>query len=236
MLHAYCIMPAGVSPAIAGIDNAQVRAIDHAGIAMWVSEHTAAPPATIESIKTHNEVVTAAMSTATPVPLRFGQALRDDADAEKALRTSHEKWAALLEKFEGAVEFGIRVFDPARDSTVDAPSVDATGVDATDVAATDVAAPATRGRQYMAELARRIGGSDSARRDLVNAMRREVARHVIEERMEALRTAHGVASVAHLVHRANADAYREGIEAVRLLVPGLRLLSTGPWPPYSFVE
>jgi hypothetical protein len=231
MLHAYCIMPAGVSPAIAGIDNAQVRAIDHAGIAMWVSEHSAAPPATIESIKTHNEVVTAAMSTATPVPLRFGQSLHDDADAEKALRTSHEKWAALLEKFEGAVEFGIRVFDPARDRTVDAPSVDATGV-----AATDVAAPATRGRQYMAELARRIGGSDSARRDLVNAMRREVARHVIEERMEALRTAHGVASVAHLVHRANADAYREGIEAVRLLVPGLRLLSTGPWPPYSFVE
>jgi hypothetical protein len=54
------------------------------------------------------------------------------------------------------------------------------------------------------------------------------------ERFEPLRTTHGMLSVAHLVEHAAFDAYRKQVQQVRDRLPHLRILASGPWPPYTF--
>jgi hypothetical protein len=221
MLHAYCVMPSREVPkGVSGIGGAAVRAVREGGLAIWVSERETPAPADVASIKQHNDVVVAAMTLATPMPFRFGQSLRDDADVHAALQTSHEKWAAALARFADTAEFGIRVFDPEHNAGATA----------------GLAPKGSSGTQYMAALSQRIGGPDRTRRELETALDEVVGGLVKERRIEPLRTAHGVATVAYLVHRANVDAYHGAVEAVRTRMPRLRLLSTGPWPPYSFVE
>ena len=219
-LHLYCItssrapLPASDTR---GIEAATVRSIAAADIAVLVSDHGARPAASLESIRAHNAVVTAAMADdCTPVPVRFGQWLADDAAARAVLDADHARWTALLDMFVGCAEFAIRIFDPAG-----APSP-------------EDARPKT-GREYMAALAVRVAGPVARQEEAVAPLRDALGAAIRAERLEPLRTAHGVASVAYLVHRAHFDAYHTAVERVRTTMPHLRYLSTGPWPPYSFV-
>jgi hypothetical protein len=194
-----------------------VRTITDAELAVWVSEHVERTAASVEAIREHNAVVVAGMTeTVTPVPIRFGQWLSDEEAARASLRTSHEEWLTLLGRFAGAVEYGIRIFDPAREAPADGAEPK----------------PVT-GTEYMAALARKQ--SAGAGSQAVAALARAVEGVILEEKVEPLRTAHGIASVAHLVRNSRLDAYRSAVEAARAEMPRLRLLSTGPWPPYSFV-
>ncbi len=57
---------------------------------------------------------------------------------------------------------------------------------------------------------------------------------VRDERVDELRTSHGVVSVAHLVGRHDFGSYRDAVHAVREHFPAFRFLLSGPWVPYSF--
>jgi hypothetical protein len=41
--------------------------------------------------------------------------------------------------------------------------------------------------------------------------------------------------VAHLVHRQEIGIYRHRVLQLRQTLPGLDLVASGPWAPYSFV-
>jgi hypothetical protein len=222
-LHAYCITPAAgqdsaaAAPQATGIDGVPVRIVVANGLALWVTDHDNSPGADVAAVQQHNAVVVAAMTDAvTPIPLRFGQWFGSDAAARDALRTSHEKWAGLLERFAGAVEYGVRVFEPDR--------------------AAETTSAAVTGAQYMASLAQRARAESTREHEALAALRAATAGLVMDERVEPLRTAHGVVSVAHLLHASHADAYRAAVDGVGAVMTRLRLLSSGPWPPYSFIE
>jgi hypothetical protein len=54
------------------------------------------------------------------------------------------------------------------------------------------------------------------------------------ERVEESRTAHAVLTLSHLVARSDFALYRERARQIREVFPELRMLLSGPWPPYSF--
>jgi hypothetical protein len=56
------------------------------------------------------------------------------------------------------------------------------------------------------------------------------------ERIERVDGPPLLATVYHLVDRGGAAAYLARLEALRTLVPDLRLTASGPWPPYAFAE
>ena len=220
-LHLYCITAAehaSLPPGgVQGVEDAPVRSVAYGALAALVSEHGARPAASLAAIRVHNQVVAGAMDDrCTPVPIRFGQWLDDDAAVRAALRTDETRWNALLRRFAGCAEFAIRIFDPDQRVQAAQPR------------------PGT-GREYMAALAARRTGP-AARQAEATAPLRDALRDVAAaEVVEPLRTPHGVASVAYLVHRAQFDAYHTALERVRTSLPHFRYLSTGPWPPYSFV-
>lgn len=224
-LYLYCVTPAGHEPPsrLLGLDDAAVATVAHDDLALWVSSiPTGSLRAGLDAVRRHNDVVEAAVtSTITPIPLRFGQHLASPAEVRERVAREQERWRAQLALFSGALEFGVRVIDPTRRG-----------------AAQDVhTPPEPGGRAYLEQLAQRHASEREARAQaerVAEALRDAVGGMALSERVEPLRSGHGVASIAHLVPRVLFTQYRERIAEARGALKEMRLLVSGPWPPYSF--
>ena len=221
-IYAYCVVPAGHRPPqdLLGIGGARVELASVAGLSLWVSVGDR-PEAAIDAVLAHNRVVEVAVTEAvTPVPLRFGQWLEDRNRFEHAIAENAVRYRELLESFAGCLEFGLRLIDP----------------NAAEEAQEVRTSPRT-GREYMQALQEsgKLADRKQAQAEQVAARIREQLRDVVrDERIDTPRTKHAVVTMSHLVAREYFDEYRERARRLRTAFPELRLLLSGPWPPYSF--
>lgn len=224
--YLYCITPAAVVPpaGLQGVGGCAVEAIAAGDLAIWTSTlESGRAEASVEAIAAHNSVVEAAIRPdTTPIPLRFGQRLETADEVRDLIDREREAWLAQLKLFAGALEFGLRVIDPERES---AARVVHTG-------------RAVGGREYLEEVARRRSEERGAREEaerVASRVREFVGDATVRERVEPLRTRHGLATIAYLVRRVDFADYRDRVTRAREALPALRFLASGPWPPYSFV-
>lgn len=223
-LHLYCVTASGIAPPVGlcGVDGAPVLAVALDGVSVWASSAAAAPRASVAGVRAHHAVVEAAMDAATPVPLRFGQWLADEAALRAATRDRVADWAEELRTLVGTAEYGVRVLDPRLPP-----------------AARDVRpAAGVSGRAYLEALAGR--DAERARRTAAGtavaaALDDRLGTLVRRTRTEPLATAHGLVSIAHLVVRSDEAAYRAALSDAAQRFAELRLVPSGPWPPWSFV-
>lgn len=231
-VYLYCVLPAdSIDPSVAGLDGVPVRAVSEARVRAWISEVDRVPRPDLDRIRDHHGVIEHAMSAGvTPVPIRFGQVLAD-VDALRAHLAEHD-YLADLERIAGAVEFGIRVLDP------DAASRVAAGPGKRQHGAEGGTQPrAANGTAYLRALAERIHASGERRAralEAAHALDRSLERWIRERRIEASERPPG-AAVAHLVQTGAAEAYEARAKALAAEFRPLRIVVTGPWPPYSFV-
>jgi hypothetical protein len=222
-VYAYCVVPTGHMPpvGVVGLEGNAVEASPMGDVAIWVSR-LPRPAGTVEQIKAHNRVVEAAVTNeVTPIPLRFGQWLDDEAALRATMQDKTASYKEKLHEFSGCLEFGIRVLDPH-----------------TPDRARDVQQPAaTSGYEYMQALmeSSKLADERRAAADQVRQQIHDSLQHLVRaEREEDVRTPHAVITLSHLVARPHFDEYRERARQLRDVLPALRLLLSGPWPPYSF--
>jgi hypothetical protein len=222
-VYAYCAVPRRHAPPedLRGIEDARVELLELPELGLWVSKLDR-PEVTPETVQAHNRVVEVAVTEeVTPVPLRFGQWLDDAARLTESIHPRVAQYLEWLDHFAGCLEFGLRILDPT-------PRAEAQ----------DVRREATTGTEYMQSLreSSNLAERQRAEAEAVAATVRELLRDVVrDERVEPGQTTHAVVTMSHLVARENFDEYRDRARQVRALFPGLRLLLSGPWPPYSFV-
>jgi hypothetical protein len=222
-VYGYCVVPRGHRPpgTLKGVNGATVTDIAVGDIALWISQ-TDRPEVVVEAIKRHNDVVEGAVTEGvTPVPLRFGQWFVDESALTAAVTDKAVAYRRALSEFAGCLEFGLRLIDPAEPGG------------AREVRAVE----AVSGYEYMQSLresSRLAGRKRSHAEQVHDRVRSQVQDIVRAERAEEPRTLHAVVTVSHLVARADFDEYRERVRALRAVFPELRLLLSGPWPPYSF--
>jgi len=226
--YLYCVLPAEApDPAVNGIDDAPLRALRAGAACAWVADVSVAPQPDLERIRAHDRVVRAAMATGfTPVPVRFGQVAASDDDVLAHLQS--RDYRADLERVSGCVEFGIRIVDPEAHASGEADS---------DPPPVPDGEQAGAGAAYMRTLAARVHAAERSRTrslDAARAIDAALASGVREARVESSDHPPG-AVVAHLVQAAAADAYAERARDLARGHPPLRIVVTGPWPPYSFV-
>jgi hypothetical protein len=70
--------------------------------------------------------------------------------------------------------------------------------------------------------------------DLASAMHVELARVAEDSRRKILATPDLLLSAAYLVRRDRTSAFHAGARQLAAAHPDLRVLGTGPWPPYHF--
>jgi len=106
--YLYCLTaPAAPDPppATVGLDGGAVRRLGDA----WVSDvPSRSVKATVDRIRAHDAVVSAALGTgSTPVPARFGQTFADDNECVAAISAKKETMSAGLARVAGMVEMTV---------------------------------------------------------------------------------------------------------------------------------
>lgn len=223
--YIYCVVPPAYAPqtTLRGVDDLPVELLTLAGLGLWTSATESVPEPNVNRIKQHNAVVEAAIGVqVTPVPVRFGQWSESLDSLEETFGQRADHFRKLLALFEGALEFGLRVLDPAPAPVQPAPPGAAAG-------------SGISGREYLTALRDRLRPTASAEA-LKQKVHEALAGTVRAERMEVQQTPHAMLSFAHLVPRTDFERYRSQVQLLRAELSDLKFLVSGPWPPYSFAS
>ena len=221
MIYAYAICDGRptLSGGLRGMEDEPLQATNCDGVAAVFSEirSTSLPP-TPQSVWRHEQVIESLMPEWAVLPVRFGTVLPHPAALDDLLSRNRERLAAALDHVRNCVELGVRATAPT----------------AADVAP---AVPLTSGRDYrLAKLHRQRA------RDTVEAAAGELADRVHARLSAVAADATFFAAApnflmtgAYLVPLDSVETFRQAVNDVGNSEPGLRLLCTGPWPPYHFV-
>jgi hypothetical protein len=188
-----------------------------AGVYTTASDAEVSP----EALWRHEEVVEALMADRDLLPVRYGTRLDDEAAVARALEERREELAAALDRVRGAVELSVRAAAPGAQE-LSAPALPE---------ATSGAADAAGGAEYLRARARAAAGHDRTAKILHEPLS-ALARASVEG------TPHPpeLFRAAYLVEHEAVERFTEAVGRLQNANQGLRLLCTGPWPPYSFAE
>jgi gas vesicle protein GvpL/GvpF len=195
-----------------GFGGAALRVAVVDGLAAVYTRHrTLRPRPSPEAMWTHERTVQKLMDRGTVLPMRFGAVLEDEAALIEALTARRDGLVTCLEQVRGRVELGVRVVadrgaGPDRD--------------------------AEDGRAYLLARVEQYRRAEQAARD-VHA---PLARLACDSRVQSRTVAPTLFAGAYLVERDAVQAFRAEVDRAAVVVPGVRAVCTGPWPPYSFVD
>ena len=201
-----------------GMSGERLRAIRAGRITALVGELRRAPKPTITNLRRYAMVIEkAAAQTPAILPVRFGTGMADLDEVTFVLRARQVTLRSRLRAVRGRVQMTLRLVagsDPGDDPSP----------------GSDPGDEPTQGTLYLqqrataAARAREIPG--------FAPIRAAVKRWVKDERIEKRA---GVTTVNHLVPRSSVSAYRSAVERAAERA-GLRVIVTGPFPPYAFSE
>jgi hypothetical protein len=212
----------------------KVRSLSHGSLSIWVSDR-AGEPATVARLREHDTVVTTALATATPLPLRFGSVFRSDAEALAVLDARRAGFEASLERVRERVEFGLLISSrTVLEVAGDAVDME---VEARVMNAGPGESPST-GREYLERRRKALVGERTASEraeELLREVEQEFADLGVPVVRTVARTGQLIGSLAHLVHTTELRPYRNRVVEVRQRRTDLQIVPSGPWAPYSFV-
>ena len=189
----------------------------HGLAAVSAVEETSAPP-TVSSLLAYERVVEAIHARQAVIPLRYGCVLENESAVLRLLENHRQEYGALLARFLGMTEMGIRVLWPARPSGF--PDC-----------------PPSQGARYLASLrnlypsANALDGEETQLADRIigwlSDCSTEQRREVSSSRQRRL------LSLYFLTSRTSVERFRN--QARQICPPsGAKILLSGPWPPYNF--
>jgi hypothetical protein len=225
-VYAICDVPPGAAVELRGVGGQTVDLRPWGECAVACGEGPAGVvPVTAENVLAHEHVLEALMAAGTVLPMRFGTTFHRTSDLEAVLELHGERLRAGLDRVRDCEEWGVRVLWRQPDEQPGTPS------------ASEQTPLPTSGREYLIRRAaeeQRRRAVEARAEDLASAMHLELARSAEDSRRKVLATPDLLLSAAYLVRR---DRMTDFHSAVRQLVaahPDLRVLGTGPWPPYHF--
>jgi Gas vesicle synthesis protein GvpL/GvpF len=219
-IYGICDRPDTPPPRRRGLAQAPLEGVREGELLAVISRHVHPPgdPAP-DALWIHERVLERLMTDRAVLPMRFGTRLADDDALQESLARRQQEFLGSLDRVRGRVEIGVRAMQP---------------LDAQHVNGARSATPARdamSGRAYLeAKLrnGRRVEREAAAIHEPLAALAAASARQAARGPDELLRA-------SYLVDRAAVARFRATVERVQRADPGVAILCTGPWPPYSFV-
>jgi Gas vesicle synthesis protein GvpL/GvpF len=237
-VYVYGVLPgsdrAGVS--VDGVEGAEVRTVEHAGLAALVSTLEADALAAAREVRAHWRVLEEASTSATVLPVRFGTVMDSDDDVrERLLEPNTGRLMELLDALAGRVQLNIKGdYDEQR-----------------------LLREVVRASPGIAALRERLRGLPEAagyydRIRMGELVAAEVARRqeqdaalalarldpmAVAARAEQPSSSNVAFNLAFLVEAGKVDTFSEAVGRLREeLGERVALRYVGPLPPYSFAE
>jgi hypothetical protein len=238
LFYVYCLSDEVTDRMIesaAGVRGAgEPRLIQCGGVAAVVSELEGERVSlTRENVFAHERVIGRVLAHTTPLPFRFGTVV-SAARLETYIDSQREFLQAQLTRVRGTVEMSVKVIWP-----VPVVKRETLTGGAQEVEPTAEPQEEGLGAAYLSAKRREILGDESSRSEAEETARWLAARlgDAVRETETSVRPLETlVLAVAHMVERRRLEAYRERLRAARLERNQLHFLTSGPWPPYSFVQ
>ncbi|MGA5064428.1 GvpL/GvpF family gas vesicle protein [Streptomyces exfoliatus] len=232
---------------LTGVDGRPLRLVDAAGLEAVVSSVPSGPfgeqglreqledMARLEEVaRSHHAVVDAATTEATVLPMRLATVYLDDARAREMLTAHQGRFLNLLERLDGHVELGLKVY-------VDTLAVTPPKTEAETEAASAAASP---GRAYLQrrraqrrsiqDLYRVAAGTVEEAVRVAEGLSRARAVHRPQQGELAAARGENIANEAYLVPAAEVGRFVSELGSLADAAPGVHIEVTGPWAPYSF--
>ena len=197
-----------------------IRVVTGHGLMAVVSElegPTTAP--SVSSLLAYERVVEAIHARQTVIPLRYGCLMESEEQIVQLLEEHRREYEALLGRLHGMTEMGIRLLWPA--SAVPPPSL-----------------AQSPGAAYLATLRNRYNSQETLTAEEVLLADRIVALLAgcsTEQRRELSSSRQGrLLSLYFLTPKSGAEEFRRMVRTIST-PRGVKLLLSGPWPPYNFV-
>jgi hypothetical protein len=254
-LYAYCLCDgaeaAGLDlESLTGVGGSLVRLFDTGDFAVVVGDFAGrAVLVNREDLMAHNRVNALVLARTTPLPFRFGTLVTTEQLGEYARRNEAILRAALA-RVKGCVEMSVKLIRPALRSEESSPASGKSQPASEEsraavkrghseaVAHGPAATPdAGRGTAYMAAKRRAVLGDEKLKAGAEEIAVRLAAcvSDVVRASSVRLSPAEALAvRAAHLVERERIAEYQSRLREFGASRPDLRLLMSGPWPPYSF--
>jgi gas vesicle protein GvpL/GvpF len=221
---------------VGGVEKAQVRTVEHAGLAALVSSLEADALAAARGVRAHWRVLEEASKSATVLPVRFGTVLESDAAVrERLLEPNAERLTELLGELAGRVQLNVAGdYDEdalLREVVRASPAVAALRERVRRLSETAGYYDRIRmGELVAAEVGRR------SEQDTALALAR-LEPFAVSARVEEASTPNAAFKLAFLVDSHGVDQFSEAVGGLREELAGrIALRYVGPLPPYSFAE
>ncbi len=213
----YCIVEPGPDGTPLQPGMAVVAAHGLAAVVARVEETNWAP--SVSSVLAFENAVEAIHASRTVIPLRYGCLMESESAILRLLENQHQEYAALLDRLGGMTEMGIRVLCPER-PTLPAES------------------PLSPGAAYLTSLRKRYGSGNSLAPEeaqLAEGIAGLLSGCYKEQRAEISPADQGrLLSLYFLTPKTGVKRFRNRARKIRPTA-GVKLLFSGPWPPYNFV-
>ncbi len=215
-LRVYAIVPRDTRLGVpASAWRPRLRIVRGRAAAAVVANGRRAPAVTPAALRSHDRIVRR-IAAAVPalLPVRFGTVFECDQDVVEALGRTHG-WRSALRAVAHREQMTLRVFQTAGTARPMPP-------------------PTRRPRSGTAYLRQRAASLVDARRaPELDPLRRAFRSIVVGERIKRHDRDTLALTAYHLIKRGAAADYRRVLEAESARL-GVRILASGPWPPYAF--
>jgi len=220
-VYGICDRPDMPLPRRRGLAQAPLDGVREGGLVAVISRHVHPPgdPA-LDTMWVHERVVERIMADRTVLPMRFGSKLPDEGALRDILAANREAFLAALDRVRGRLEVGVRAMQPLEASTaVDVPPP---------MSGADVA---MSGRAYLEAKLQNGRRTDHA----AGVLHEPLAKLAIDARRQPPRAPLEILRASYLIDAVVLARFRGTVERLQRTHPGVAILCTGPWPPYSFV-
>ncbi len=240
MKYVYCLardVAAGPDAFPSGLNDAEVYHISFEEISALVSDvdsigtRHAAPPASEQNALAHQAVVDAALRLSRSViPCRFGTLFPDDENILTLLRKHYTRLDDYLVKLEGKIEVSVKTIFKRRGDLKSIPT--AAHPETWEQGDAGVSYLLKKKEKYDAikelekeadQLSQELNQAMSPFWSDVNTQKRST-----DEKL--------MLSVCYLVDQQKLLSFKSAYQRFRRENPGLKLLYTGPWAPYTFAD
>ena len=169
----------------------------------------------LDSLRRFAQVVAAFHTSRTIIPLRYGCTLADRSQVVDLLEQNQEDYRKLLDELEGRVEMGLRLLRQP---------------------VTDEAPHTSDGRRYLDLARKRQGGLTAGESRWTDGLIGQLSGLYVQEKREARATPGGrLVSLYFLVPRGEVGNFQDHVRQLTV-APDVKLLASGPWPPYNFTD
>jgi Gas vesicle synthesis protein GvpL/GvpF len=230
----YCVFRRVRQPeceALTGVAGKPVLVINHGGLGAAISElREPDSPPDVAAVLAYESVVEFFFRRRTVIPMRYGCAVWERAELAAVLDEHHQQCDALLDGLEGLAEVGIQV--PANGCAA-APEIDSAAV-------SPARFPDSNGSGVSYLLAKKLyyGSADrmaEQQNELVNTLCQPLSGLFVRRKVESPSREKPFLSLYFLVPRTSVECFREATRQCLKDRPA-KLLVSGPWPPYNFVD